>query len=53
MLLDLLRVDVVEIDAALVADAAVDERLVEALVRLDEIDVLADETDVDLGLRAL
>ena len=42
-----------DLDAAVVADAAVDQRLVEALVRLDEVDVLADEADVDLGLRAL
>ena len=51
--LDLLGVDVVQVDAAVVADAAVDQRLVEALVRLDEVDVLADQADLDLGLRAL
>jgi hypothetical protein len=39
-LFDLLGVDVVQVHAAFVADAAVDQRLVEALVRFDEIDVL-------------
>ena len=51
--LDLLGVDVVQVDAAVVADAAVNQRLVEALVRFDQVDVLADQADLDLGLRAL
>ena len=50
LLLDLLGVDVAQVDPAAVGDAAVDQGLVEALVRLDEIDVFADQPDVDLLL---
>ena len=32
-----------QVDPAVVGDAAVDERLVEALVRLDQVDVFADQ----------
>src|SRR5690606_28125399 len=40
-----LRVDVFEIEADVVLEAAVDERLVERLVRVLQVDVLADDAD--------
>src|SRR5215471_10928428 len=44
-LLDLLAVDVADEHPAVVGDAAVDQRLVQRLVALHELDVLADEAD--------
>jgi hypothetical protein len=41
---------VADLDLAVVGDAAVEQRLVEALVALDQLDVLADEADRDLAL---
>ena len=46
LLLDLLGVDVLELDLALVVETAVDERLVERLVRVLEVHVLADDADL-------
>src|SRR5262245_51687469 len=43
--LDSLRVDPSDLDRRLVGDAAVGQRLVEALVRVLDLDVLADDTD--------
>ena len=51
--LDLLGVDVLEVDLDLVCEAAVDERLVERLVRVLEVDVLADDADLHGALRGL
>ncbi len=50
-LLEILAVDVPDLDAAIVRDPAVKQRFVEALVALDELDVLADEPARDLLLR--
>src|SRR5581483_8383531 len=46
-LLQLLGVHVVNIDPRLVGDRAVGDRLVQALVGIDQVDVLADHRDVD------
>jgi hypothetical protein len=45
--LDLFGIDEVRLDLALVGDAAVRQRFVEALVGIGEVDVLADDRDVD------
>ena len=45
---DLFRVDVMDVDLASALDAGVDERLGQRLVRLGQVDVLADHGDVAL-----
>ena len=52
-LLDLRRVDVVERDPRVVGDPAVDQRFVQGLVALDQIDVLADHRDAHFARRLL
>src|SRR6185503_480641 len=52
-LLDLLGVDVLEVDADVVVQPAVDERLVERLVRVAQVDVLADHADLHRAARRL
>jgi hypothetical protein len=53
VLLDLLGVDVDRLDLALVRDAAVRERFVQALVGVRQVDVLADHRDAHRRLRVL
>ena len=50
---DALRIDVVDRDAALGVDSRVHERLAQRLVRLGEVDVLADHRDAHFALRVL
>src|SRR6266571_2956622 len=52
-LLDRFRIHVTDVDPAARVDPGVDERLVERLVGIGEIDVLADHRDGDLVLRML
>ena len=52
-LFQLFGVDVVDRDPRLVGDRAVGDRLVQALVGIDQVDVLADHRDVDRGLGIL
>src|SRR6266568_3367719 len=52
-LLDRFRIHVADVDPAARVDPGVDERLVERLVGIGEIDVLADHGDGDLVLRML
>src|SRR5438045_7222716 len=52
-LLDLRRVDVVEGYPRVVGDPAVDQRFVQGLVALDQIDVLADHGDAHFARRLL
>src|SRR5581483_10270736 len=52
-LLDLLGVEVVDVDARAGVDAGVLQRLVQRLVGVLQVDVLADEGDVDFLLRVL
>ena len=51
--LDLLGVDVLEVDAHVVVEAAVDERLVQRFVRVPQVDVLADDADLHGAARRL
>jgi len=51
--LDRLRIDVTDVDPAAGMDTGVDQRLGERLVRLGEIDILADQRDGDRVLRML
>ena len=50
---DFFRVDVAQDHAAVVGDSAVHDRFVEALIGLGEVDILADQRDLDLELRAV
>src|SRR5262249_33103451 len=51
--LDLLGVDVLEIDPHVVREPAVDERFVERLVRVLEVNVFADDADLHRAARRL
>ena len=51
--LDLLGVDVDQLDLGVVGDAAVEQRLVQALVGVGELDVLADDADPHVVVRVL
>ncbi len=53
VLLHLLRVDVVDVDLGVGVDPGVPQRLVQRLVGILQVDVLADEGDVDLVLGML
>ncbi len=47
LLFELFGIDVVDVDPGLIADCAVRDRFVQALVRILQVDVLADHRDVE------
>ena len=47
VLLDGLRIDVLEVNLAVVREARVHERFMERLVRVAQVDILADDADLD------
>ena len=49
-MLEQLGVDPVDVDLGAVGDAAVDQRLVQALVGVGQADIFADDADRDLAL---